>query len=53
MNAPIFSLNPRGTLSQVVTASLPLFGVCRKYLPFENWCRPTSEIDKPARPAMC
>jgi hypothetical protein len=27
VDAPIFSLNPRGALSQVVIASLPLFGV--------------------------
>ena len=31
VNAPIFSLNPRGALSQVVTASLPLLGVRREY----------------------
>jgi hypothetical protein len=27
VDAPIFSLNPRGALSQIVIASLPLFGV--------------------------
>ena len=36
VNAPIFSLNPRGSLSQVVTASLPLFGVRRKYFNFDD-----------------
>jgi NTE family protein len=36
VNAPIFSLNPRGALSQIVAASLPLLGVRRKYFDFDD-----------------
>ena len=36
VNAPIFSLNPRGALSQVATASLPLLGVRREYFDFDD-----------------
>ena len=36
VNAPIFSLNPRGALSRVVTAGLPLFGVRRRYFDFDD-----------------
>ena len=36
MNAPIFSLNPRGALSRVVTAGLPLLGVRRRYFDFDD-----------------
>jgi len=36
VNAPIFSLNPRGALSRVVTAGLPLLGVRRRYFDFDD-----------------
>ncbi len=35
-NAPVFSLNPRGAISQVVTAGLPLLGVRREYFDFDD-----------------
>lgn len=35
-NAPLLSLNPRGAISQAVTAGLPFFGVRRQYFDFEN-----------------
>ncbi len=36
LNAPVFSLNPRGAISQAVTAGLPLFGVRKQYYDFED-----------------
>ncbi|MGZ9106208.1 MAG: patatin-like phospholipase family protein [Rhodoplanes sp.] len=36
LNAPVFSLNPRGAISQTVTAGLPLLGVCKQYFDFED-----------------
>ncbi len=35
-NAPVFSLNPRGAISQAVTAGLPLLGVRRQYFDFDD-----------------
>ena len=36
LNAPVFSLNPRGAISQAVTAGLPLLGVRKQYFDFED-----------------
>jgi NTE family protein len=35
-NAPVFSLNPRGVISQAVSAGLPLFGVRKQYFDFPD-----------------
>lgn len=34
LNAPVFSLNPRGAISQAVTAGLPMLGVREEYFDF-------------------
>jgi NTE family protein len=36
LNAPVFSLNPRGAISQAVTAGLPLLGVRKQYYDIED-----------------
>jgi NTE family protein len=36
LNAPVFSLNPRGAISQAVTAGLPLLGVRKQYFDFAD-----------------
>jgi NTE family protein len=36
LNAPVFSLNPRGVVSQAVAAGLPLLGVRRQYFDFDD-----------------
>jgi NTE family protein len=35
-NAPVFSLNPRGVISQAVSAGLPLLGVRKQYFDFPD-----------------
>jgi len=36
LNAPVFTINPRGAISQAVTAALPLLGVRRQYFDLEE-----------------
>ena len=36
INAPILNLNPRGAIVEVVTASLPVFGVRKEYYDLEE-----------------
>jgi hypothetical protein len=36
LNAPVFSLNPRGAFSHAVIAGLPLIGVRTQYFDFTN-----------------
>ena len=36
VNAPVFSLNPRGAVGQAVTAGLPFLGVRRQYFDFDD-----------------
>lgn len=49
INAPVFSLNPRGAVSQFINAGLPFFGVRPEYASFDeivdDFCPSFDQID--------